>query len=133
MNSPLINTKLRRPPVDWNYVYRPHLLAQLNKHRHRPLTLVSAPAGYGKSALISSWLETKENPAAWLSLSKSDSDLRTFLSYFIAAVHEHFPDDCQITQALLKNIDLPPLEDLGISLLNELDRKIGRASCRERV
>jgi LuxR family maltose regulon positive regulatory protein len=72
-------------------------LAQLNKHRHRPLTLVSAPAGYGKSALISSWLETNENPAAWLSLSKSDSDLRTFLSYFIAAVHEHFPDDCQNT------------------------------------
>ena len=97
-------------------------MAQLDKHPHRPLTLVSAPAGYGKSALISSWLETKENPAAWLSLSKSDSDLRTFLSYFIAAVHEHFPDDCQNTQALLKNVDLPPLEDLGISLLNELDR-----------
>ncbi|MBW2671650.1 MAG: hypothetical protein JRD87_17630 [Deltaproteobacteria bacterium] len=122
MNSPLIKTKLHRPPVDRNYVYRPHLLAQLDKHRHKPLTLVSAPAGYGKSALISSWLETNENPSTWLSLSKSDSNFRTFLSYFIAAVHEHFPEDCQNTQALLKNVDLPPLEDLGISLLNELDR-----------
>jgi LuxR family maltose regulon positive regulatory protein len=84
--------------------------------------LVSAPAGYGKSALISSWLETYENPGAWLSLSESDGDLRTFISYFIAAVHEHFPESCQNTQALLKNLDLPSLEALGTSLLNELDR-----------
>jgi len=122
LNGPFINTKLHRPPVDRNHVYRPHLLAQLDKHHDRPLTLVSAPAGYGKSALISSWLETYENPGAWLSLSEGDGDLRTFIGYFIAAVHKYFPEACQNTQALLKNLDLPPLEDLGTSLLNELDR-----------
>ncbi len=122
MHTSFINTKLHRPSVDRNHVYRPHLLAQLDKHRDKPLTLVSAPAGYGKSALISSWLETCENPGAWLSLSESDGDLRTFISYFIAAVHKHFPEACQNTQALLENLHLPPLEALGTSLLNELDR-----------
>jgi LuxR family maltose regulon positive regulatory protein len=97
-------------------------LAQLDNHRGKALTLVSAAAGYGKSALISSWLETYENPGAWLSLSESDSDLRTFISDLVAAVHKHFPEACQNTQALLKNLDLPPLEALGTSLLNELDR-----------
>jgi len=118
----IINTKMHRPPVDRSYVYRPHLLTQLNDYRSKPLTLVSAPAGYGKSALISSWLETCENPSAWLSLSESDSDLRTFTSYFIATLHKHFPEACQKTQALLKNLDLPSFETLGAGLLNELDR-----------
>ncbi len=122
MSDPIINTKLHRPPVDRNYVYRPHLIAQLDNLRGKPLTLVSAPAGYGKSALISSWLEKYENPVAWLSLSESDSDLRTFISYFVAAVHKHFPEACQKTQALLKNLDLPSFETLGTSLLNDLDR-----------
>lgn len=120
--DPIINTKLHRPPVDRNYVHRPHLIAQLDNYRGKALTLVSAAAGYGKSSLISSWLETYENPGAWLSLSENDSDLRAFTSYFIAAVHKHFPEACQKTQALLKNIELPPLEDLGTSLLNELDQ-----------
>ncbi|NOQ20258.1 MAG: winged helix-turn-helix transcriptional regulator [Desulfobacterales bacterium] len=122
MKDALINTKLHRPPVDGGYVYRPHLLAMLDNHHGKPLILVSAPAGYGKSTLISSWLEKYENPGAWLSLSESDSDLRTFISYFIATVHKHFPEACQNTQALLKTLDLPPLGDLGTSLLNELDR-----------
>lgn len=122
MSDPIINTKLHRPPVDRNHVYRPHLITQLNNHHGKPLTLVSAPAGYGKSALISSWLGKYENPGAWLSLSESDSVIRTFISYFIAAVHKHFPAACQKTQVLLKNLDLPSFETLAASLLNELDR-----------
>ena len=120
--SPILNTKLHRPPVDENHVHRPHLLEQLDKHRGRPLTLVSAPAGYGKSSIISSWLETNEYPGAWLSLSKSDGDIRTFISYFIAAIREHFPNICPNTHNLLKNIELPPLRELGSTLLNELDQ-----------
>jgi len=122
LSDPIINTKLHRPPVDRNHVYRPHLITQLNNHHGKPLTLVSAPAGYGKSALISSWLEKYENPGAWLSLSESDSDLRTFISYFVAAVHKHFPEACLKTQVLLKNLDLASFETLAASLLNELDR-----------
>ncbi|MEN8799644.1 MAG: hypothetical protein ABF293_10375, partial [Flavobacteriaceae bacterium] len=120
--SPILSTKLHRPSVDRNHVHRPHLLEQLDKHRGRPLTLVSAPAGYGKSSIISSWLEANEYPGAWLSLNKSDGDVRTFISYFIAAVQEYFPKVCQNTQSLLKNIELPPLRELGNTLLNELDQ-----------
>ena len=120
--DPLISTKLHRPPVDRNHVHRPHLLARLDQHRNRPLTLVSASAGYGKSFLINCWLESCDIPSAWLSLDESDSDLRLFTIYFIAAIETLFPKACPRTQALLNAIDLPPLEVLGTSLLNELDR-----------
>ena len=53
---PLLRTKLHQPPVADDLVHRPHLLAQLGEGLHRPLTLVSAPAGYGKSTLVSHWL-----------------------------------------------------------------------------
>ncbi len=122
MTVPILNTKLHRPPVDRNHVYRPHLFARLDQHRDRPLTLVSAPAGYGKSVLISSWLEACEDPGAWLSLNESDSDLRTFMSYFIAALETLFPEVCPKTQNLLNAVELPPVQYLGTSLLNELDR-----------
>ena len=120
--GPILRTKLHRPPIDRNHVHRPHLLEQLDKHRGRPLTLVSAPAGYGKSSLISSYLGAYEYPGAWLSLNKSDGDIRSFISYFIAAIHEHFPKICQNTLSLLKNIELPPLSELGNTLLNELEQ-----------
>ena len=79
-------------------------------------------SGYGKSVLISSWLGTCEAPGAWLSLNQSDSDLRTFMSYFIAAVETLFPEACTNTRSLLAAIDLPPVVVLATTLLNELDR-----------
>jgi LuxR family maltose regulon positive regulatory protein len=88
----ILRTKLHRPPVPRDYVHRPRLLEYLDKRRERPLTLVSAPAGYGKSVLISSWLETCGSPGAWFSLDEQDNDLRQFLSYLLAAVQTMFPD-----------------------------------------
>jgi ATP/maltotriose-dependent transcriptional regulator MalT len=55
------------------------MLSHLERRCNRPLTLVSAPAGYGKSILISSWLDTSKRPGAWLSLDENDNDLRRFL------------------------------------------------------
>jgi len=63
--DPLIYTKLHRPPVGRNHVHRPRLLERLDQNHRRPLTLVCAPAGYGKSALISSWLEAFDASSAW--------------------------------------------------------------------
>ena len=85
ITDPLISTKLHRPPVDRNHVHRSHLLERLDQRRRRPSTLVSAPAGYGKSFLISCWLELCDIPSAWLSLDENDNDLRKFTAYFIAA------------------------------------------------
>ncbi|MDX2501536.1 MAG: LuxR C-terminal-related transcriptional regulator [Deltaproteobacteria bacterium] len=119
--DPLITTKLHRPPLDRIQVQRPHLLERLDQGRSRPLTLVSAPAGYGKSVLIRSWLESCDIPSAWISLDENDNDLRTFTAYFVAAVKTLFPGACRNTQALLSAPDLPPIAVLVANLLNELD------------
>jgi LuxR family maltose regulon positive regulatory protein len=118
----LITTKLHRPPLDRLHVRRPHLLERLDQRRSRPLTLVSAPAGYGKSVLIQSWLETFDISDAWVSLDKNDNDLRTFTAYFVAAIETLFSRACRNTQALLTASELPLSAVLGATLLNELDR-----------
>jgi len=117
-----MRTKLTRPPVSSRHVHRPHLLERLDRGRHRPLTLVSAPAGYGKSTLVSCWLESCDTPGAWLSLDENDNDLLTFTAYLIAAVQTLFPAACRDTEALLSAPDAPPVPVLATSLLNELDR-----------
>jgi len=66
MPLPILRTKLHRPPIDGSHLRRDHLLDRLNQSRHRPLALVSAPAGYGKSTLVSSWLDVCDVPGAWL-------------------------------------------------------------------
>ena len=83
------------------------LLAAGNR---RPLTLLSAPAGYGKTTMLSHWLEAieSETPGAWLSLDENDNDLRGFMTYLVAAVQTQFPDALQGTTLLLKAPDLPP-------------------------
>ena len=86
------------------------------------MTLVSAPAGYGKSILISSWLDTSKRPGAWLSLEEKDNDLRRFLSYFLSAVQTLFPAAELETLSMLKAPDLPKVPALAESLINDLDR-----------
>lgn len=85
------------------------------------LTLVSAPAGFGKTALVSDWLGSQDRPCAWLSLDGADSDLRTFLHYFVAAVRTVAPDACGRTALLLQNPDLPAVSRLSATLANELE------------
>ena len=65
----LIVTKLHRPPVTYDHLHRQGLLDRLNQHRYHPMALIAAPAGYGKSTLVSCWLEAYELPSAWLSLA----------------------------------------------------------------
>jgi LuxR family maltose regulon positive regulatory protein len=118
---PLIRTKLHRPQVTENLVARTRLLNYLHSHRRRPLTVVAAPAGYGKTTLVSNWSEESDWPCAWLSLDEYDDDLVMFLSYVIAAIQTIYPDVGQETQALLKAPSLPPPRMLARSLINELD------------
>jgi DNA-binding NarL/FixJ family response regulator len=105
----ILQTKLHRPSSPADLVPRTRVLERLEAGRVRPLTLVSAPAGYGKSLLISSWLETCSAwPCAWFSLDEDDSNLRQFLSYFVAAVQSAFPQACEQTQDLVSAAQLPP-------------------------
>lgn len=112
---PIIQTKLNRPPVPIDLVPRPRLTEWLDRRRQRPLTLVSASAGYGKSTLISRWLESIDSPNAWLSLDDGDNDLAVFLSYFLSAVKSMFPEATANTESLLMSSELPLMR-----LLNDL-------------
>ena len=131
--SDLLLTKLNRPPVPSDWVDRPRLIEQLNHSlQHGPLTLVCASAGFGKTTLVSSWLESLTAserppiPAAWLSLDESDSDLVVFLSYFIAAIRTVFPESCAETLALLQAPSPADQAPLLVALGNELERLPGR-------
>ena len=86
MQTPILATKLFVPPPRQKVVPRPHLIQRLHEGLHGKLTLIAAPAGFGKTTLISAWLATDERPAAWLSLDEADSDPTRFLTYFIVAL-----------------------------------------------
>ena len=122
MPLPILRTKLHRPPIGATHLHRDHLLDRLSQARHRPLTLVSAPAGYGKSTLVSCWLEACDVPGAWVSLDRDDSDPRIFLSYFVTAIQSLFPATCTETLSMLGIDPLPPVSELSRRLSNELDR-----------
>ena len=118
----IIRSKLHRPPIHDNDIHRQHLLDQLDQRRKRPLTLISAPAGYGKTTLASCWLETSDSPYAWLSLDETDNDLRLFLSYFLTAIQTIFPNFGRPTLAMVNASTLAPVTVLVGSLINEIDR-----------
>jgi len=117
----ILRTKLHRPPAPSDYVHRPRLSDYLDQQLERPLTLVSAPAGYGKSTLVSCWLDRCDRPSTWISLDENDNDLRQFLAYFIAAVETVFPNSVNETRPLVDAPFLPPLSTLVGSMANELD------------
>jgi LuxR family maltose regulon positive regulatory protein len=120
MQQHILCTKLQRPPVAPDILPWARLLDRLNEGRHRTLTLISAPAGYGKSTLASRWVAASDSPSAWISLEESDSDLRTFLSYVLAAIRSLFPKTELRTEALLEASQLPSVAVLARYLLNDL-------------
>ncbi|MFN2225662.1 MAG: AAA family ATPase, partial [Anaerolineae bacterium] len=83
---------------------RPHLIRQLEEGLHlgRRMTLVSAPAGFGKTTLLSDWLRQAGRPTTWLSLDEGDNDLARFLAYLIAALQRIDPHIGQTAQAMLQ-------------------------------
>lgn len=119
---PLIQTKLNRPPLPTDLVARPRLTDLLDCQPQRPLTLVSAPAGYGKSTLLSSWAEALDCPVAWVSLDEHDSDFTVFISYVLGALQTIYPTAGVDTWALIQRSELPPQATISRSLINELNQ-----------
>jgi LuxR family maltose regulon positive regulatory protein len=119
--EPILRTKLYRPALPGDLVPRTRVMEQLEAGWVRPLTLISAPAGYGKSLLVSSWLKRCEHASAWFSLDQSDSELRPFMRYFVAAVQGAFATACTKTLELVNAPRLPSLSTLAASLGRELD------------
>jgi LuxR family maltose regulon positive regulatory protein len=124
-----LQTKQHRPRVPHDLVERARLLEGLNAGIDNPLTLVCAPAGYGKTTLICSWLDSLASnrdeeasplPSAWLSLDEDESDLNLFLRYFIAALRTVFAEACEETLMLLQAGQQPPETFLYTTFCNEL-------------
>lgn len=116
----LLSTKLSIPPPCPVLVPRPRLIEKLNTRPWGKLTLISAPAGYGKTTLVSVWAQQVDQPVLWYSLDESDNDLSNFLAYFIAALHalnEHIGVDVLIA---LEAAQLPQTEILLTTLINEI-------------
>lgn len=90
MNQTFLETKFHIPPWRAGSISRPRLVQRLNAglEEGRSLTLISAPAGYGKTTLVAEWIHSSQNRAktAWLSLDDADNDLGRFLSYAVAAL-----------------------------------------------
>ena len=117
---PLLRTKLRRPLPASSLVPRQRLVDKLSERPDATLTLIVASAGSGKTSLVTQWLEHIRWPVAWLSLDETDNDLAVFLSYLIAAIDTTLPGACADTERLLHAPQLPPVDYLIATLINEL-------------
>lgn len=104
MDAPLLQTKLYIPATRNELVARTRLIKKLNQGMHGKLTLISAPAGFGKTTLISDWLGQLDWPATWLSLDENDNAPTRFLTYFIAAL-QHL--EAEIGQTLQSQFQSP--------------------------
>lgn len=118
---PVVRAKLHVPRIPADLVRRDRLLELLADSSDRPFTLVSAPAGYGKSTLVSRWLQATEVAGTWYSIGESDNDVRQFLTYLIAAVRNHSKNAGSSTLELLSAPELPPLSTLRDHLSNDLE------------
>jgi LuxR family maltose regulon positive regulatory protein len=133
MTSPILVTKLFLPVSRPELVLRPRLIERLNGGLHRKLTLVSAPAGFGKTTLVTEWLQTlreasPEIAITWLSLDEGDNDPTRFLTYFIAALNRIDGLDTleEEAQPLLRSAQSPPPEAVMTALINVITKTTGK-------
>lgn len=115
-----LETKLHIPYTHTPLVPRPRLLERLHEGASRKLTLLTAPAGFGKTALLSSWLHHMERPTAWVSLDERDNDVVRFLTYVITALENAHVPVGDSTLTLLQSPQSPPLELILTTLLYEV-------------
>jgi LuxR family transcriptional regulator, maltose regulon positive regulatory protein len=122
MSGDLLQTKLYAPQLRPSFVPRPRLIERLNQGLQTggKLTLISAPAGFGKTTLVSEWIAGCERPFAWLSLDERDNDLVRFLVYFIAALQTVSPEIGKKASGILESPQPPPTESILTILLNEI-------------
>jgi LuxR family transcriptional regulator, maltose regulon positive regulatory protein len=129
MDAPLLGTKLYMPPPRPKAVLRPDLIFRLNdgllqdKGFGRKLTLISAPAGFGKTTLASQWVVSCGQPVAWLSVDEGDNDPARLLEYLVLSLQTVAPKTGERILGILQATDtqLPPIESLLAALLNEIN------------
>jgi len=122
----LLRTKLFIPQVRHlqEVLPRPRLVERLQHGLARKLTLISAPAGYGKTALLTEWIPQSDRCVCWLSLDETDNDLPRFLTYVIAALQLLKPEFGQALLDALKTPQQPPVEGLMTALINAITHEL---------
>ncbi len=118
--TPILATKLYLPRLRPNVVSRPHLIERLKEGLHRKLALISAPAGFGKTTLVSAWVALMDRPTAWLSLDKGENDPTRFLMYLVAAVQTIAPTVGEGVLRALQSSQPPLPEAMLTALFNDL-------------
>lgn len=130
LGAPLLQTKLFLPEPRGDRVSRPRLIERLDQVSDRKLIVISAPAGFGKSTLLTDWLGAMgdaDRARAWLSLDPADNDPVTFWSYVIAALQRAVSGTGERARVLLLSPDPPAIEVVITTLLNEV------SACRREI
>ena len=141
MPIPILATKLFIPPVPADFVRRPWLIENLNSGLERKLTLVSAPAGYGKTTTIASWIhqlpagrssqKKTQNHISWLSLDENDNDLARFLVYLLETLRQSgvIPSHLESLQDRVQTSEQSSFESIFTSLINAITAIPNRVIC----
>ncbi len=116
----LLRTKLFIPRPRRNLVSRPRLVDCLNEGLDKKLTLIAAPAGFGKTTLLSEWIPQSPRCVTWLSIDQSDNDPTRFWTYFIASLQSLSPQLGDNALALLQSSTAPAITSILTVLINEL-------------
>jgi LuxR family maltose regulon positive regulatory protein len=116
----LLNTKLFIPRPRKNLVSRPRLVERLNTGLNKKLTLIAAPAGFGKSTLLSEWIPQSPRCVTWFSLDETDHDSTRFWTYFIASIQQLHSDLGESALALLQSLQVPPITSILTTLINDI-------------
>lgn len=116
----VFQSKLLRPPLMPDFVIRSKIIHKLEQNVLKPLSMVSAGAGYGKSVVVSQWLEQTNYLKTWITLDLEHNDLRTFLNYLVVSIQKLFPGQLQLTQSYVSATVLPPIQEIAKTIINEL-------------
>jgi LuxR family maltose regulon positive regulatory protein len=118
--SSFMRTKLYRPRSSSDIIPRTRLIERLDAALGGQITLVCAPAGFGKSTLLAQWVQNIDCPNAWLSLDEHDNELPVFLQSLAASIQTAFPDAFGATASLLKTPRNLPPDQIALLFINDL-------------
>jgi LuxR family maltose regulon positive regulatory protein len=122
MPQALLHAKIHRPRLDRLATTRPGLTRRIEAGLAADVTLIVAPAGYGKTTAAVQWAEQAQMPVAWYAMDGSDNDLAQFLAYVVGAIEVVHPEACPNLRGFLDRAPLPDAARLAAALAAEIDR-----------